>query len=105
MTNRGFTLTELILGMVIMSITALAFAPLLTQAVGSYSMATTRSRAVNDTRHAMFQMTRELLQIVTDSVYGQLGEQYGLHPQRWQHISRQFATDTKCRGPHIYLFR
>ncbi len=68
MNRRGFTATELILGIVIMAITSLAFAPLLTQAVASYALATTRARTVHDTRHAMFQITRELLLIGTNEI-------------------------------------
>jgi prepilin-type N-terminal cleavage/methylation domain-containing protein len=70
MNTRGFTLLELILGVVIMAITALAFAPLVEQAVGSYAVATTRSRAVHDIRHAMFQITRELLQVDAGNITG-----------------------------------
>lgn len=70
MNHRGFSAIEVTLGIVIMSITALAFAPMLTQAVASYSLAATRARAVHDIRHAMFQMTREILYIGNNEILG-----------------------------------
>lgn len=70
MNHRGFTMIEVTLGVVIMSITALAFAPLLTQAVASYAMSAQRARTLHDTRHAMFQMTREMLYIGTNEITG-----------------------------------
>ncbi|MBI2343770.1 MAG: prepilin-type N-terminal cleavage/methylation domain-containing protein [Deltaproteobacteria bacterium] len=73
--TRGFTMTELILGMLIMSIVALAFAPLLTQTVASYSLAASRSRALHDARHAMFQITRELLLLDAGDLQGINGSQ------------------------------
>jgi prepilin-type N-terminal cleavage/methylation domain-containing protein len=85
--RRGFTATELILGIVIMSITALAFAPLLTQAVASYSLATTRSRVLHDTRHAMYQITRELLQVGT-------GEITAIAPSQLSFLDQQNAATT-----------
>lgn len=70
MNRHGFTATEVILGVVIMSITALSFAPLMTQAIGSYSLSAARTRTVHDARHAMLQMTREILLISTNEILG-----------------------------------
>ncbi len=70
MNQRGFTMIEITLGMVILAITSVALAPLLSQAVGSYALSETRTRAVQDTNHAMTQITHELLLIKSNQILG-----------------------------------
>lgn len=67
-TQQGFTLVELTLAIVLTSIIALALAPLLATALESYAMATARSRAVHDARHAMMQMVSEMRLLTTPKI-------------------------------------
>lgn len=68
--NAGFSMVETILAIALTSIVALSFSPMLMQSVGSYSLATSRSRSLSDARHAMFHMSRELLQLSTADIQG-----------------------------------
>lgn len=63
MRQRGFTMPELILAMVVTAIMALALAPLLTQGVNTYVLVSSRSRLVHDIRHALNRMSGEVLHI------------------------------------------
>lgn len=64
----GFSMTETIMAIVVISIVSLSFAPMFMEMVGSYSLANSRSRALHDARHAMFQISRELLTVSNNSI-------------------------------------
>lgn len=67
---RGFTMIELTLALVLMSIVAVGTAPLLLQAINSYSITTSHSRTVHDVRTAMKQMMSETLLVRTVDIQG-----------------------------------
>lgn len=58
---RGFTLIEVVLGVILTSIMALTLAPLTTQGLNTYVSTTNRARLINDVRFALTRMSREIL--------------------------------------------
>ncbi len=61
--QKGFTLIESLLGMVMMSIVILAFASIARLSVDSYSLIVARKEAMSQARYALNRITQELVSI------------------------------------------
>ncbi|MBI4238245.1 MAG: prepilin-type N-terminal cleavage/methylation domain-containing protein [Deltaproteobacteria bacterium] len=74
--RRGFSATEVLLSMIILSIVALAVSPVFFQSVASYALATGRARVMHDARNAIMQMQREMITVTTARITGIQAQQF-----------------------------
>lgn len=68
--QSGFTMTDLILSSLLVSIIVIAVAPIFAGAVASYALASQRMRVVGDTRNALMQMEREIIGLTSNTLTG-----------------------------------
>lgn len=66
--QKGFTLVETVLGIVVMGIVMLAFASIARLSVDSYSLIVSRKEAMSQARYALNRITQELVSINPASI-------------------------------------
>lgn len=69
MKSRGFTIIELVLTVVLVSLTIFGTAAIILEALDGFGLARERRQAVQGTRYAVDRMVRELRQITTPATF------------------------------------
>jgi Tfp pilus assembly protein PilW len=74
--HAGFSSTEVLLTIVIMSIVCVCVSPIFFQSVAAYAISSARARVVYDARNALMQIQREMLLVTTASITGIQPDQF-----------------------------
>lgn len=96
--QRGFTLIELCLSMVLTSIMAVGMFPMLYTAVNTYAIATSRNRVVHNVQHALLQMQGEILDLPPANITGISATSFQFIDAVGAATSFTFANGTVSRG-------